>query len=111
MDDRKKQIEEMAKDLQETDDYEGCEAWHCGGCQYDKYSKNYFCSCIKQAEKMTAKGYHKQREGKWKILKMGDGEKVRTCSACHISQTVNVYKGKVMFMFCPYCGAKMEGEK
>lgn len=55
-----KQIEEMAKDLQETHDYDGCEAWHCGGCEYEKYGKNYFCSSIKQAEKMTAKGYHRQ---------------------------------------------------
>ncbi len=55
-------IEEMAKDLQETHDYEGCEAWHCGGCQYEKYCKNYFCSSVKQAEKMTAKGYRKQSE-------------------------------------------------
>lgn len=53
------QIKEMAKDLQETHDYDGCEAWHCGGCEYEKYGKNYFCSSIKQAEKMTAKGYRK----------------------------------------------------
>lgn len=59
---RDKQIEEMAKDLQETHDYEGCEAWHCGGCQYEKYGKNYFCSSIKQAEKMTTKGYRKSTD-------------------------------------------------
>lgn len=57
-----KQIEEMAKDLQETHDYEGCEAWHCGGCEYEKYGKGYFCSSIKQAEKMTVKGYRKASE-------------------------------------------------
>lgn len=55
-------IEEMAKDLQETYDYEDCEAWHCGGCRYEKYSKNYFCSSIKQAEKMIVKGYIRQSE-------------------------------------------------
>lgn len=59
---RDKQIEEMAKDLQETHDYDGCEAWHCGGCEYEKYGKNKFCSSIKQAEKMTAKGYRKASE-------------------------------------------------
>lgn len=48
-------------------------------------------------------------KGEWTISKMGDGEKVRTCSNCHISQTVNVYKNKVMFNYCPYCGAKMNG--
>lgn len=49
--------------------------------------------------------------GKWGIMKMGDGERVRTCSSCLISQSVNVYKGKVMFRYCPYCGAKMDGER
>lgn len=36
------------------------------------------------------------------------GEKARRCSVCHITQTVNVYKGKVMYQYCPYCGAKMD---
>lgn len=57
--DEKKKIEEMAKDLQETHDYAGCEAWHCGGCHY---GGNYLCSSIKQSEKMFAKGYRKQIE-------------------------------------------------
>ena len=62
----------MAKDLQETHDYEGCEAWHCGGCQYEKYSENYMCSSIKQAEKLTAKGYRKASE-----VAMGIFEEIR----------------------------------
>ena len=61
------------------------------------------------AMKMYEAGYRKQSEGEWKIMKMGDGERVRTCSSCLISQSVNVYKGKVMFRYCPYCGAKMSG--
>lgn len=52
----------------------------------------------------------KQNEGDWKIRKIGDGGTTRTCSNCNISQTVNVYNGKVMFKYCPYCGAKMKGE-
>ena len=56
-------------------------------------------------------GWHKQVEANWEIAKMGDGERVRTCSNCHISQTVNVYDGKVMFNYCPYCGAKMVGRR
>lgn len=63
------------------------------------------------AMKMYEDGYRKQSEGEWKIMKMGDGEKVRTCSSCLISQSVSVYKGKVMFRYCPYCGAKMDGER
>lgn len=54
-------IKEMAKDLHATCDYEGCEAWHCGGCQYEKYSKHHMCSNVKQAEKLIDAGYHKQK--------------------------------------------------
>lgn len=52
-------IEEMAKDLQETRP-EPCEAWHCGGCSYEKYSGNNVCYDIQQAEKLQQKGYRKQ---------------------------------------------------
>ena len=64
---------------------------------------------IVKAEALYNAGYRKQSEGEWKIMKIGDGERVRTCSNCIISQSVNVYKGKVMFRYCPYCGAKMKG--
>lgn len=59
---REKLIEEMAKDLEETYNYEGCDAWHCGGCKYEKYKGNHLCESIMQAEKMTNKGYRKQSE-------------------------------------------------
>ncbi len=47
------------------------------------------------------------KEGKWECKKIGDGGTTRTCSNCNITQTVNVYNNKVMFKYCPYCGAKM----
>jgi hypothetical protein len=31
-----------------------------------------------------------------------------TCSNCRITQSVNVYRGKIKFRYCPYCGAKMD---
>lgn len=61
------------------------------------------------AEVLAEAEYRKQRIGQWEISKIGDGGTTRTCSNCHISQTVNVYNGKVMFKFCPYCGARMKG--
>ncbi len=61
------------------------------------------------AETLYQRGWRKQSEGEWEISKMGDGGTIRTCSNCHISQTVNVYNGKVMFKYCPYCGARMKG--
>lgn len=94
-----KQIEEMARLM-----CEGCADY--GDCKYD------ICDAtLDEAERLYNAGYRKQSGGEWKIMKMGDGEKVRTCSSCLISQSVSVYKGKVMFRYCPYCGAKMDGER
>ena len=100
---KEKQIEEMAKDLQETHDYEGCEAWHCGDCEYEKYGKNYFCSSIKQAEKMTTKGYRKQSEGEWQKPSRYSEP---VCTICKKSPCQ--YFG-MLPPFCPNCGAKMKG--
>lgn len=47
--------------------------------------------------------------GKWESF--AHGSNARTCSNCHISQTVNVYNDEVMYNYCPYCGAKMDGGK
>ena len=44
---------------------------------------------------------------KWNNNGIGESGTTRTCSHCHITQTVNIYNGKVMFKYCPYCGAKM----
>ena len=108
---KEKQIAEMAKDLQETHDYEGCEAWHCGGCQYEKYGKGYFCSSIKQAEKMTAKGYRKQSEGEWiwinqatSYLEPPYGDTCK-CSFCEFEIDVS----ESNYKYCPNCGARMRG--
>ena len=106
---KEKQIEEMAKDLQETHDYDGCEAWHCGGCEYEKYGKNYMCSSIKQAEKMTAKGYRKQSEGEWArfdVSGVNYGQVYYQHKECTVNETqlfTSPHK------FCPNCGAKMKG--
>lgn len=47
-----------------------------------------------------------QRTGYWinKYLHKGN---IRECSVCHVTQSVTVYDGKVMFKFCPYCGMKV----
>ena len=64
---------------------------------------------MEQAEAIYKENYRKQSEGSWEIRKIGDGGTTRTCSNCLITQTVTVYNGKVMFRYCPYCGAKMKG--
>ena len=102
---REKQIEEIFRDL--------CNA-PTGGVREDftirTLTESHSDAFIRiVAGHLASLNYRKQSEGEWKIMKMGDGERVRTCSSCLISQSVNVYKGKVMFRYCPYCGAKMSG--
>ena len=53
--------------------------------------------------------FQEVKHGEWK--RFGDNSKTCTCSNCNITQTVNVYNDKVMFEYCPYCGAKMDGVK
>ena len=90
-------IEEMANAIADMsycrgyEDDRGCYlANSCIACQNANREKS-----IEIAERLTEQGYRKQVQGEWKIMKMGDGGNVRTCSACLISQTVNVYNGKV----------------
>ena len=33
------------------------------------------------------------------------------CSVCNISQSINTYQHKAQYNYCPYCGAKMDGER
>ena len=104
--DREKEIEEMARDIFAPKvAIDGIDIAFASVHGADKPDSHF----MRIAQHLYNAGYRKQSEGEWKILKMRDGEKVRTCSACLISQTVNVYKGKVMFRYCPYCGAKMKG--
>ena len=107
----KEQIEEMAKDLQETHDYEGCEAWHCSGCQYEEYGENYFCSSIKQAEKMTAKGYSKRKVGEW-IFKFDlDNYIFYECSVCGRQESLLAKESTAEYFPYCHCGARMKGEE
>lgn len=52
--------------------------------------------------------------GEW-IRESWHSRTVRKCSNCHVNQTVTVYDNgeeeKVQYKYCPYCGAKMNGER
>ena len=105
---REKQIEEMAKDIDATIELRECEAWHCKGCQYEKYSENYMCDSIKQAEHLYNAGYRKQSEGEWiKVAAYNDGVlNTVKCSVCKTFQPVGCWD---YHPYCPMCGAKMKG--
>ena len=66
------------------------------------------CRSATIALRLYSKGYRKVERGEWQKC-FGNDTKIHTCSNCHISQTVNVYRDKVMFMYCPYCGSDMRG--
>lgn len=51
-----------------------------------------------------------RKTGRW-IKEYWNGEYTRKCSACNITQTVTIYRGKVNFNYCPYCGADMRGDE
>lgn len=60
----------------------------------------------------AAERKYKRPKGEWQVrFPYDDTDKARTCSNCKITQSVNVYDGKVRFRFCPYCGAEMGGVK
>lgn len=51
-----------------------------------------------------------RKTGRW-IKEHWMSDKVRECSACHVTQSVTTWRGVANFKYCPYCGAKMEAEE
>lgn len=66
MENNRKEIEELAKDLRENYSYEKCPEWGCSRCQYEKYGIGYFCKNMYQAEKLYSLGYRKLSKEKIK---------------------------------------------
>ncbi len=72
---------------------------------------------IKYIEEHIAADVQEVKHGRWMdgkyfpfTPKKGtQGFQTATCSRCNITQSVNTYREKVMFNYCPYCGAKMDG--
>lgn len=46
-----------------------------------------------------------RRKGTWSKPHKG----LRRCSVCKIEMEVREYRGKPLFNYCPYCGARMDG--
>lgn len=96
-----KQIEEMAKDM--------CDYARGEICILDDKICDMQCTSAKIAEKLTAKGYRKQREGEWiyentvRCLVGTDAPLDCRCSLCGRLATNS-------WDFCPSCGAKMRGD-
>lgn len=68
-------------------------------------------ACVGAAKLIKSLPSADKPTGEWQIrFPYDDTSKIRTCSNCNITQTVNVYDGIVRFKFCPYCGARMLGE-
>lgn len=89
MNEKEKQIEEMATDVCR------CLVW-----DQDGYAT---VDCLITAENLHHIGYRKQRAGEW--VTKGDIFKSYHCSVCNYS--VDYPKQKTTY--CPDCGAKLKG--
>ena len=89
-------IEAMAKDLCRLP----CE---CSHCVYPKYRRSLEkCKAMEYAQRAYAKGYRKQKVGRWTF---SENRKTMKCPVCRLRmKTYDVRR------YCPNCGAKMEGE-
>lgn len=79
------EIEEMRKDLIEIFD--------------EEYEKRRLITPQNTAEKMTAKGYRKQKVGRWVTE-----DYIAYCTICEIGRNIET---QFAWEYCPYCGAKM----
>lgn len=75
----------------------------------EKNAYEFGLDAIRYIENVPTADVQEVKHGEWKPFAYNING--RTCSNCHISQSVTVYNGKVMFKYCPYCGAKMDGGK
>lgn len=100
MQNREKQIEEMAKDLCDST---MCDLETFNDCRMPQGN----CSrCQRVAKDLYNAGYRKQSEGKWekRVIIIFDSEKVGyKCSVCNTTWDTATN-------FCPNCGAHMRKE-
>lgn len=89
-----KQIEEMAREI--------CVS-RCGQVCCDACPEDNTCLYYEIAEALYNAGYRKQVEGKWKQAYNSYPRYV--CTNCN-----HLYNNKE-YKYCPYCGAKMKGDK
>lgn len=101
----KEKIEEMAKDLCQNGGTCSLEEWNDCELAVGEYCEK----CKRMAERLIAKGYRKQSEGKWVLEKEPNGKPYCFhCSVCDDEfRRIDI---KVKYPYCPYCGARMKGE-
>lgn len=54
---------------------------------------------------------HQEKRGRWVKLDMHPHLADHKCTACGESTYVPTCMGKPIYLFCPWCGARMEGEE
>ena len=84
--DEKKQIEEMARDIEQRIQY----GYYNGRVDYKRTAKSLYLA-----------GYRKQREGEFIYQEYSMGHYVGKCTICGCEADMTKY--------CPNCGAKMKG--
>ena len=51
------------------------------------------------------------KHGKWKAFDLTWGRSIYACTACGDAMEVPTENGEPMFHYCPWCGARMDGEE
>lgn len=93
--DKKKQIEEMAKDV-------------TGSIDWCRLEDDFLTvDCFRTAEALYEKGYCKQSEGEWDDSIIGFCNVCMSCGAIVERAAIKNNSGKLNF--CPNCGKKMKG--
>ena len=95
-----KQIEEMA--LTEVDILANDLNQHCADLAENYCGGTNCLACLANA--LYNKGYRKQSEGEWEIVKGSHGKEIMVCTNCRHSQDLHS-----TFTYCPNCGARMKG--
>ena len=106
MDEREKQIDELAKTLYKGGAEPCGRKIPCKSCS--AYARNkerpyLYCSCYRIAENLYEAGYRKQVQGVWKTESNG----VVVCSNCGEEHEWDDYRPS----YCEDCGARMKDDR
>lgn len=77
-------------------------------CEFDRvYTKMDFCGWLDDAPTVDAVPVV---HGRWKPWDLTFGRTIYACSVCGEATNVATTMGDVVYKFCPYCGARMDGK-
>lgn len=103
MDEREKQIDELAKTLYKGGAEPCGRKIPCKKCSVYSDTDGIYCACYIKAERLYDAGYRKQEQGVWKTESNG----VVVCSNCGEEHEWDDYRPS----YCEDCGARMKDDR